>query len=241
VGGWGPDQYLIQEQKSFDDGDRIDLVLVSIYLENDILDLWRTRIPARTPAQVHALRMPRSLKKSELIDAVAYPINDFLEVRSQFFMLFKNRMESIRMTLGLTDADMERVYYRWYATAPAWSTTASICAEINAVAARHGVPALFVMIPASFQVDTTILRQYERGFRLKMADIDLGQPNRVLGDSLRARGLSVVDATSALRDAFHSGLKPFGQVDRHLSPAGHEAVARLLEPKILELLSPGTR
>ena len=62
-------------------------------------------MPSRTAKLipwVHALRMPRRLSYGELIDAILYPINDFLAVHSQLYVFLKQRTVVLRMRAGLT-------------------------------------------------------------------------------------------------------------------------------------------
>src|SRR6266516_3444108 len=84
VGGWDPPQYLMEARRVLA-RDRFDLALVSVYLENDVVQAMQT-YPPRPPAVVHPLRLPRRPTWAEFVDAVLYPINDFLEVRSQLFI-----------------------------------------------------------------------------------------------------------------------------------------------------------
>lgn len=237
VGGWDPDQYLIQARKVFQEGERVDLVLVSLFVSNDVIAFWRDSVPARVPKLVHSFRIPTSFNTAEFIDALLYPLNDALEVRSHLFILFKNRLQTLLMRAGLTAAKFEPVFYKTELSSKRWANTADICAAIASLAAARGVPAIFFLIPASYQVDTTIQGQYVRGFGVDTATIDMNQPNRVLGDSLRARGLNVLDALPVLRQAFGTGAQPFGRVDRHLSAEGHLIIERFLQGPIMNAIT----
>jgi hypothetical protein len=240
VGGWEPDQYLLQARKAFRDGGRFDLVLVSLFVDNDIIAFRRDPVPMRVPKVSHDFRVPTSLNTPEFIDAILYPINDALETRSHLFILVKTRLQTLLMRLHLTEAEFQRVFYKSELTSVRWTVTTGICADIAALALEHGAPTIFVLIPASYQVDTNIRAQYVRGFAVDTTTIDMDQPSRVLGDSLRARGLNVLDATPALRAAFEAGAQPFGLVDRHLSLEGHALLERFLEPAITQALNSGT-
>src|SRR5829696_1546083 len=89
VGGWAPSQYLLQARTSLA-REKFDLVLVAVFLGNDVQPYRYDSYPARAAATVHHLRVPRHLTSAELIDAVLFPINDALEVRSHLFILLKN-------------------------------------------------------------------------------------------------------------------------------------------------------
>ncbi len=236
VGGWDPDQYLIRARDVLNH-QAFDLVVVALYVENDAIDYWRTRVPARVPTEVHHLRLPKRLSVSELIDAVLYPINDMLEVRSQLFVFVKNRLQVVRMRLGLTAASFPWIYRRSEAASKRWENTAAICAEIASVARGKAIPVIFVLIPAPYQVDANVFQEYVRGFGLDTAQIDLAQPSRLLGEALRAKGLDVVDASPVFRAAQASGRILYGKVDNHLSPDGHEVLSGLMQPRIVHALA----
>jgi hypothetical protein len=236
VGGWAPDQYLLQARRAFTEEGGYAVVLVSLFLDNDVLATRREQVPPLEPRLVHPFRLPHALRWGELIDAVLYPINDRLETRSQLFVLIKKRAQTLLMHLGLSPAWFETIYYRSELASPRWTVTSGICSDIARLGTSHGASTLFVLIPASYQVDATIFRQYVHGLGVDTSLVDMDQPGRVLGDSLRARGLAVIDATPALRDAYRRGRQVFGRVDTHLSPQGHEVVAQLVEAPLAALL-----
>ena len=175
---------------------------------------------------------------AETVDAIFYPINDFFEVRSHLFVFLKTSLQTTLMRLGLTETYFEDVFFRSEATSDRWSVTAEICREIAAEGEALGIPTIFVLIPASYQVDTDIFHQYIRGFGIDTAAIDIDQPNHLLGAALRERSLHVIDALPALRDAFAAGTRPYGRVDRHFSPEGHATVADLVTSAVATYLAP---
>lgn len=238
VGGWEPDQYLLHARRAITQ-EVFDLVLVSLFMENDVTTVRRERVPPRPPTVVHGLRSPRRLTWSEFVDAVFYPINDFLEVRSHLFTAVKTRLQTPLMRLRLTEAQFASVYLRSERESERWTITLEICRQIAEVARTHGVPTLFVLIPASYQVDTTIFRQYAEGFGLDPQQIDLDQPNRIMGERLHGTGIPVIDALPALRRAFAEGARPYGYVDRHFSAEGHEIIADLIQERVAALLKTG--
>ncbi len=103
VGGWDPPQYLMEARREVG-REPLDLVLVSVYLGNDVVSRRIERYPPGPPvdAPFHQLRLPRRLTYGELVDAVFYPINDFLKARSHLFVLVKKEASTLRMRLGLT-------------------------------------------------------------------------------------------------------------------------------------------
>ena len=237
VGDWQPDQYYLQARRSLATHD-FDLILVALFVDNDVISVRRQHVQPRVPTQHHSLRFPRTLSMAEMVDALFYPINDFFEVRSHFFTLLKNRFQTALMRVRLSAAYFPDVFFREEADSNRWSVTAEICREIAAEGEARGIPTLFVLIPASYQVDTDIFHQYVRGFGIDTAAIDIDQPNHLLGAALRERSLHVIDALPALRDAFAAGTRPYGRVDRHFSPEGHATVADLVTSAIATYLAP---
>lgn len=232
VGGWDPPQYLIQARRTLP-GERFDLVLVAVYLGNDIVPDRIERYAPRAPVEVHRLRLPRRLSGQEFIDAVFYPVNDFLEVHSQLFVFFKTRLNVLRTRLGLTAEEFPVGLLRREAGSPRWSVTAQILSDIRDVARTRGVPTMFVLIPAPYQVDSAEFHRALKGFRLDSAAVDLDQPNRLLGAAMHAHHLDVLDVLPAFREVQRAGNRRlYGHVDLHLSPAGHELLARLVEPLV---------
>jgi len=73
--------------------------------------------------------------------------------------------------------------------------------------------------------------------------VDLEQPERLLTDAMGPYHLDLVDVLAAFRGAASSGNRLYGTVDPHLSPEGHELLARLVEPVVAARLSasPSTR
>lgn len=235
VGGWDPDQYLLYARRAIG-REAVDLVLISLFVDNDVIPVRRDWVPPRPPTLVHRLRWPRHPTWSGLVDAVFYPINDFLEVRSHLFILVKTRLQTLLMRLGLTEAAFQPVYLLSERESQRWTVTTELCQQIADLARGHGLPTLVVLIPASYHVDTTIFRQYADGFGLDRAQIDLDQPNRIMDSLLHRAGIPVIDALPALRRAFSAGAHPYGRVDRHFSPEGHQIVANLIEEPVAELL-----
>src|SRR5205807_8247065 len=99
--GWGggePPQYLMEARREVG-REPFDVVLVSVYLGNDVVLRRVERYPPGPPvdAPFHRLRLPRRLTYGELVDAVFYPINDFLKARSHLFVFVKQRASTLRM------------------------------------------------------------------------------------------------------------------------------------------------
>jgi hypothetical protein len=235
VGGWDPAQYLIQARHSIP-RERPALVIVQLFLGNDIVPRRVDRYPPRPPAEVHHFRMPRALNHDEIVDAVLYPVNDVLEVRSHLFVLTKSLFQAQLMRIGLSAAYFPSELLRREATAPRWKVVADICGDIEKLGAQYGAHTLFVLLPDRLQLDSAVLGEYLRSMRIPPDSVDVTQPNRLVGDSLRARHLDVVDVTPALRATHARGVRLYGSVDPHFSPAGHRVAAAVIEPIAVGLL-----
>jgi len=238
VGGWDPPQYLMEARRQLG-RERFDLVIVSVYVGNDVVSRRIERYPPGPPADApnHRLRLLHRLTYGELVDAVLYPVNDFLKARSQLFNLLKHQAATLRMRLGLTADYFPEELLRREASSPRWSVTAQICRDIRDLARAQRSATLFVLIPAPFQVDTAAFYQALKGFKIDPGAVDLEQPERLLAGAMRAHQLDVVDVLSDFRRTERSGIRLYGPVDAHLSPAGHELLERLIEPAVTARLS----
>jgi len=237
VAGWDPPQYLIQLRRSLENR-RYDAVVASIYVGNDVAARFPRRIPPLQPEEVHAFRWPRSARRSEVVDAWLYPVNDFLKRRSHLYILAKKQLRAVRMRTGLTAELLPREILRKDSTGGAAAdTTILILKEMAGIAQAHHVPIRFFLIPSSYQVDSAELNTVLRGFKIEPSEVDVNQPNRLLGSRLAAAGLQFTDVTDALRAARQSGERMNGAVDAHLSPEGHKVFAAVVLPQIMALLS----
>jgi hypothetical protein len=233
--GWDPPQYFFQA-RSLLGRDHFALVVVAVYLGNDIVSRRPDRVPPRVPVETYRLRLPRRFTGAEFTTALLRPLNDVLEQRSHAFIFAKSRLHGVLMRMGLTADDVPEEVLRKEATSPRWDVTADILADIAGLAALRGTPTLFVLIPAPLQVEPAVFRENVQGFGLDSSQFDLDQPTRLLRTRLEARGLPVVDVLPAFREADRNGPRLYGTVDQHLSPRGHEVLERLVEPRIAALL-----
>jgi hypothetical protein len=233
-GGWDPNHYLFATRRWLP-RDPAPLVVVCLFVGNDILD---RRVAAYSPRQEierHPLRMPRNLSRREWVRAILLPINDALETRSHLYILVRSRLGNLRVRLGLAPMNtLPPQYLTRNAHEPDFGITADACRDLDLVARGDGARTLFVLIPASYQVDTASFTRWREATKLAPNQADADQPNRRMSEELTARGLSVLDALPGLRAAAGKGGPPlYGVVDAHLSPAGHEALAEILLPAIV--------
>lgn len=236
VPAWDPPHYLIKARRLLESEEAVDLILVAVYLGNDIVDWTREAFAPRHPSPRPQLRLPRQWAWGEWIEAIARPLDSELRQRSHLHILARTATSNLRMRLGLTSSSFPREYLAEEADSPRWENTAKLLAEIDAIAHDQGVPALFFLIPPKFQVDEAGLDRHLRVFDVDPADFRIDQPNELLGQRLEERGLQVLDATSALRQAVADGALPYGEVDTHFSSEGHEITWRVIREAVVDLL-----
>lgn len=235
VDGWNPNQYLIRTRQLLA-RDSFDLVVVAVFVGNDVVAEQVDYLPARSPVEQHELRMPHRLSWSEIVSAWLAPVNDGLEKRSHLFTLVKNQLSTVRMRLGLTAEYFPYVYRRDQAESPRWKATAKVAAAHARLDAERGIPTLFVLVPERFQVYEHFFDEYIKAFDIDPAVVDLEQPSRELRRAFAEEGLEVIDVLPLLRSARDSTPPLFGSVDRHLSPQGHVVLTSLVTPKAATLI-----
>ena len=233
--GWDTPQYFLEARSTLN-RDSFALMVVSVYLGNDVFKTRPEHIPPRLPVETYEFRLPRHLTGGEFVAAFFRPINDFLKRRSHAFVFFKTRLHTTLLRLGLAADDFPEEFLKSQAASPRWDVTSGILADIAGLASRKGIPTLFVLIPAPFQVEPAVFQRYVRGFRVDSSQFYVDQPTRLMRDRLQARGLAVLDVLPAFRAADRQGARLYGSVDPHLTPHGHEVLEALVAPRIAALL-----
>jgi hypothetical protein len=237
MGGWDPPQYLIQARRVLAE-EPVDLVVVAVYLGNDVV-LEPMEIRDRfQPVRIHPLRFPRSFEAAEWIEAVARPVDDRLKRSSHLYILVKNRLDVLRMRLGLTAAWFPDVHLRDMADSPRWGYTVDLLEQIRDAAAERGTPTVFILIPSHFQVDRATLEKHVEAFEVDPEQVAIDQPNEILTTLMEERGLMVVDPLPGMRRRFEaSGAPQFGSVDSHLNVEGHRALWEIVAPHLSDALT----
>lgn len=235
VSGFAPAQYLVRAKALLPKED-YKLVVTAVYVGNDAQQQRVDYLPPRQQAERHHFRLPKAFSRSEFVDAALRPINDGLEARSHLFIMLRNQLGTLRMKAGVSPLYFPQEFQKSEAASGRWALTADICREIADAAKARGADALFVLIPADFQVDEAKFNAYVAGFGIDTAAVDLEQPSRLLGEALSSRGLNVVDALPYLRQQQKAGKRVYGTVDQHLSAEGHRALAEVVTPAAAKLL-----
>lgn len=228
VDGYGPNQYYLQAKKILAD-ERYDLGFVCVFMANDVVARIDTTLtPARIGA-AYAFRRPRELSWNEIVRAILYPINEYLDRRSHLFVLVRSRSKVLLARLGLTAYYFPDVFLTQEREAPRWSYTADLCRLIADEFSRHDIAVIFVLLPAEYQVYEDVFADYVRMFSIPTESVDLAQPNRLLTAALRKRGLSVVDMLEPMRQAVRtSDHYLYGKVDNHFNTDGYRFVGEYL-------------
>jgi hypothetical protein len=239
VGGWGPSHYLLELRDELARAS-YRAVLVFVFVGNDVESVRRDSFPPKEATIRHPFRLPRSPAIAELRDALAYPVNDLLEVRSHAYILVKNRAWFLLMKLGLSARRFPEVLLRSEADAARWATTGEVLRSIQDEAADEDVPVLFVLLPSVCQLDRRLGAAYAEALGVGEADYDLDQPSLLLGRELERQGLTWLDVLPALQAAHAAGERGlFGAVDTHLGPAGHRVVADAVAPSLRQMVLSG--
>ncbi len=235
IGGWSPSQYLIRARSVLPQ-ENYRLVITAIYIGNDIRTERTDYVAPRQSVERHRFHLPRQFNRAALVDAALMPLNDALEEHSHLYIMLRNRLNTLRMKVGMSPLYFPREFLKEEATSDRWGITADVCADIKALAEAHGARALFVLIPTDYQVDPVMFNNYVRGFGIDTTTVDLEQPTRRMAEELRARGIEAIDALPRFRELRASGEILYGHVDPHLSAAGHRALAELITPAATMLL-----
>lgn len=236
VGGWAPPHY-VREARASLRRRNYDLVAVFLYIGNDVVARRPDSIPKRTPTEVHQFQWPDRFTYSDIVNSWLYPVNDFLEVRSEAFILFKTASQQILRRLGLTAGYFPTILRKRAQSSERWDITAGICSNIADLASEYGSRTVFVIIPSQFQVYERRFREAIAGFDVDPEEVvDLEVPNRRLSEELREKGLRVIDLLPTLQRRAEQGVQVYGSVDAHLSPSGHRIVADRLHAEFVKSL-----
>ena len=248
VAGWGPSHYLLKAEEEFEQS-QYDLVLVFLYMGNDVEQQRITAFEPKQPATRHSFRIPHNLTVREIIDSFLYPLNDYLEVHSHLFVLIRNSFPDVKSILvALRHADkrqsidpaivyQDAVIHRSQASSTRWTITADTCAEIARLASEHGAPTIFVLLPAREWIVDGAFEQTVQQFGLEPTDFDLTQPARLLEEEFDERDLITINMMEAFEKAAANGTPDlYGAVDTHFGPSGHRLVAEVTAAKISTLV-----
>lgn len=236
VAGWGPNQYLLRTERELE-RENYDLVVVFVYIENDLVTERHESFEAVTWEDRHHFRLPRTFSQEEFIDAVFYPMNDILETRSVAFVVLKKRLKVLLWRLGVTPFRFPEVFFLSDMQSVRYEVTTAISADIEKIASEHGIETLFVLIPSSLQVQEKSYQEYIQGFHIDPDLVDTTQPNRLLKEEFERVNLSVIDSLTEMQKIYKTkGVLLYDRINDHFTVAGHEALAAIVVPVLKETL-----
>lgn len=237
VGGWDPSHYYLEAKQALERRE-YDLGIVFIYTDNDFVDVIDTVkiVPDSLSTSIHRFRMPESLTWSEFILSTLYPVNDYLERRSHLFILFKTRGEFLLSKVGLTAYYFPDVFLTSERESVRWEVTGTLCELTANVFNEHDVLVIFVLLPASYQVDEELFYCYVKHFSLPIDSVDLEQPSKLLAEQCKQRSLNLIDMLEPMRERAEQGKVMYGTVDRHFNAEGHYVVAEHVVPRVATYL-----
>ncbi len=124
----------------------------------------------------------------------------------------RQRMEICRKDLPLTHPEI-------------WKTTAQLLDGLARVAENYNASYVMVIHPDQFQVEPRIIEAMQETQAIKLNEFDFQQPQRLLLEYCRDRGIACLDLLSTFRKHGGDGqlYAPNGQ---QYSEAGHQLVAR---------------
>ncbi|RPH74137.1 hypothetical protein EHM76_04065 [bacterium] len=236
VSGWDPNHYCLEARRALDER-RYRAGVVFVYVGNDVIESEANTHP---PGPYHRpLRLPRSLRRGELMDAVINPIDDGLRSRSHAYVLARDRVR-VQARRYNGEQNFPKIYRRDCVDAPFWSVAASVCEKIQAQFDDQGVPVLFVFVPAIYQVITRDFDRYVSDCGLDPSAVDATQPNRLLAREFATRGIRVVDPLEDMRREAEKGVDMYRGRDAHFSVEGTAFMARYILPELLGMLGNGS-
>ncbi len=237
VSGWNPNQYYLEARRILNEGKpEIDHVLVFLYEANDLVHREKELFVKRDKHNTRPFRIPKNLNKGELTNSILYPLNNFLEKKSQLFILLRTRSNKLMSKLGLSSAYFPLIFYKRYQNIEAWEVTTGVCKKIEQAFGQYDIPVDFVLIPTTYHVNLKVLEEYLDVFSIHADSLDMQQPNRILGELFARESMSFHDPLVNFRQKTENGTVLYGTIDTHFNEAGHQAMADYLMPVLSEKL-----
>lgn len=235
VSGYSPVNYLWSARRALR-RERFAAAVVAVFVGNDVQEWVDQPVAPREPEPTPGMRWPSEWSRREIVAALVQPAFDAMGKHSHLATLTWSTTESLRIRLGLWAGNVPRIFRRDRAAGTEWGSTAEICAALGRELADAGTPAVFVVLPTMYQVNTRVFEVYMEAVGMSDNAVDIEQPTTRLTAELRSRGLRVVETLPELRQAHQAGRRLYGRFDRHFTAEGHETLYRIVEPEILSML-----
>ena len=229
VSGWNPNHYLIETKRFLNKLDA-DLAIIFLYAGNDLKDEKINYFEPKVESYPSKFKFPSNLTYEDIKYSFLLPINDFLETRFHLFILFKTSFETALSKVGLTHYMLEDIFIKNNSSVTKAEITAEICNNISYEFDRRGIKSLFVLLPASYQVDKELFNKYIEGFNINLEKIDLYNPNKLLKQKLLKYNIHLLDPINIFLKSARKGVSTHGKIDRHFNENGHAIVADFLYP-----------
>jgi len=219
-------------------GAHYDLVIVSLYLGNDLID-DPDKLPKPQDVQYHPVRLfPAGLSERAIWEWF-YPWNSWLESHSEFYVAGRYAVRRFRDPGHVGIYGVPDVVRRSAFTKALRDGTARGLQEIAQEAHRHGARMLVSLVPHASQVQDPDGSVLLHGLPQLTGDIDMDMSSREFAPQLEAIPEidRVVDLLPPLRAKRDQPLT--GKYDTHLSPQGHAVWFDAVREPVRELLAAG--
>lgn len=236
VGGWSPRQYYLESRRALA-RKCYDLGLIFIYMGNDFLTEIDTTSPPPAQIGVDRIRLPENFTLKEIKYSLLQPVNVFMESWSHLYLFLNQRLEFITAKLGISIAFFPDIFWKRERNSPRWEISARMCELIHDNYLNLGVPVLFVLLPASYQVHEDEFHRHVKNFGLPLDSVDLDQPNVCFALAMAEKSLPLIDPINRLREKADEGQRLYGHFDTHFNTAGHSAVVEYILPGVEEALA----
>jgi hypothetical protein len=250
VGGWGPgEEYLWLKTEGL--GLQPDVVIQQLYLGNDISDAG-CRLSGQDELKQRVcfyLDASGQLYEDELRPRPPRPADFWRDGPRQYSVLFNVFESGVLETQEGRVTDEPAANWRSHMRVfslnvprgdrplweEAWQVTGALVGESKR--ATEGASATYILtsVPTIYQVYPDEWGQAVAENNLKPDQWDLDRPGQRLGEIASRLGATYLDMAPAFREAAQSSRSQlYYHYDLHITAAGHEVVARILERLLAE-------
>lgn len=208
-----------------------DLVLYALYLGNDLAqnDEWAVRADGtlHNVVREYPVRQLREVKLVRLVKDFLYGIRKGRSEKDGEWLPFEGYLGLCERTLG---PEAEKDY----------DDAEALLETLAEQSRKLGVPLLVLMLPYRSMVEPEARAGLERKVSGITERYDLSRPAREIGARMTRLRIEHADVTPFLADESRRGGEGlFFPVDGHLTPAGHDSVARFAAARIRGILAAG--
>jgi len=225
LAGWGNDQafmFLKKEAIKYNP----NLIILGLFVGNDIIENTNTHIfivkDGKLLPSPHGFQITPTLK-----------IRSFLSSHLHLYRLLADYRFRLRYQKGLKEGhyppDVQIFYNRYKEKQEKGLTKTNLILERFLAFSREKDISFFVLvIPTKEQVDNQIYRQWVDRNQFQEDSLDMGLPQRVIGNYLRAKGFLFMDSLSPLKKE-NQKMNLYFPNDGHWNREGHKIMAKILQ------------